>query len=195
MTFLIHHKYFGPTVSEKDSMTHLQVWPSLLHVPAVRARTHSSGINAPKLISGLDPYSIFSVPFLCVNNHWFAWRTNKFALAREILFCSALPSYSSCLPRTLEELFELTWRSSRALDLRGLLLSKLQRYKDSLVQAKRRCQRTLSRKTITNLNCTFVDNALVFIFPKLWGGAVALPLTTALLAYLGTVRGRILSLL
>ena len=43
-----------------------------------------------------------------------------------------LPATPSSLSRTLEGLFELTWRPSRALDLLHALLPELQRYKDTV---------------------------------------------------------------
>ena len=43
-----------------------------------------------------------------------------------------LPATPSSLSGTLEGLFELTWRLSRALDLPRPLLPELQRYKDTV---------------------------------------------------------------
>ena len=64
-----------------------------------------------------------------------------------ILFRSSqqLPSPS----RTLEGLFELTQRPSRALDLPRALPPELQRYKDTV-----RC------------DCVFVENALFYTDPR-----------------------------
>ena len=81
-----------------------------------------------------------------------------------ILFCS---SQQLPLSRTLEGLFELTQRPSRALDSPRALLPELQRYKDTVRCVVLRCggPKTLSTTTVANLDCAFVENALFYIDP------------------------------
>ena len=77
-----------------------------------------------------------------------------------------LPATPSSMSRTLEGLFELTRRLSRALDLPRALLPELQRIKDTHRQgcrARRGGPRTPSRTTDANFDCTFVENALLFV--------------------------------
>ena len=81
-----------------------------------------------------------------------------------------LPATLSSLSQTLEVLFELTRRPSRALNSPCALLLELQRSKDT-----DRCAggpRTTSRTTDANLDCAFVENALVYVVPKIgWAWA------------------------
>ena len=71
----------------------------------------------------------------------------------------ATPSSSS---RTLEGLFELTRRPSRALDSPHALLPELQRYKDTdrCSALGRGGPRTSSTTTDANLDCASVEKAL-----------------------------------
>ena len=79
-----------------------------------------------------------------------------------ILFRSSQQTPSS-LSRTLEGLFELTRRPSRALDSPRAMLPELQRYKDRQVWRSRRGgPRTSSTTTDANLDCAFVENALFY---------------------------------
>ena len=78
---------------------------------------------------------------------------------------------SQQLPRlrlgTLEGLFELTPRPSRALDSPCALLTELQRYKDTIRCAAlwRGGPRTPSTTTDANLDCAFDENALFYFDP------------------------------
>ena len=83
-------------------------------------------------------------------------------LIRETQFSSVPPSKSLVLSWTLGGLFELTWRPSRALDSR-VTNRTIQRYKNT---AGCRGLRKLSRKTYANLDCVFVENALLFVVPN-----------------------------
>ena len=47
----------------------------------------------------------------------------------------------------------------------GALLPELQRYKDTVCRARRGGPRTPSTTTDANLNCAFVENALVYTDP------------------------------
>ena len=62
----------------------------------------------------------------------------------------------------------LTWHPSRARDLPYALLPELKRYKD-IVRCVALGVEVLSRTSDANLDCAFVENALVFIVPKLGG--------------------------
>ena len=86
---------------------------------------------------------------------------------RETLF-SVLPPSNSLVSDT-GGLFELTRLPSRALDSPRALLPELQRYKDIIkcVALGARVPRTQSRTIDANLDCAFVENALVFVFPNI----------------------------
>ena len=102
---------------------------------------------------------------------------------------SFLPVTPSSPSRSLEGLFELTRRPSRALDSPRALLPELQRYKDTVrcaaLGAEVRGPRTPSRTTDANLDCAFVENALLFVVPNI-GGARA-PLGSPLSAPLDSI--------
>ena len=94
-------------------------------------------------------------------------------------FCSAT---SSSWSLTLEGVFELTQRPSRALNSPRVLLPELHRNKDTV-----RCQVCLARRggpmtqsttADANLDCAFVENALVFAVPNIGGAPLSLPLFT-----------------
>ena len=72
---------------------------------------------------------------------------------------------SSSKSQTLEELFELTWRPSRALDSPRALLPELQRYKDTVRCAALGAEVPEHRQTCANLDCAFVENALAYTDP------------------------------
>ena len=97
--------------------------------------------------------------------HWIVWRANQrhySTLYYSLPFLSATPSSPS---RTLEGLLELTRCPSWALDLPRALLPELLRYKD-----RTSCggPRTPSNITDANLDCAFVENALLYTDPWLW---------------------------
>ena len=78
-----------------------------------------------------------------------------------------LPATPSSPSRTLEGLFELTRRPSRALDSPRALLPGLQRYKDTVrcAAARRGGPRTPSTTPDANLDCAFLENALFYTDP------------------------------
>ena len=116
------------------------VWTYLLQPPAGRASLglHNSDkwrpgakMGRPTTRSGQSLH-FFLFPF--GNNHQFVWRENQMTLCRgntmySLSFFLATPSSPS---RTLEGLFELTRRPSRALGLPRALLPELQRDKDTV---------------------------------------------------------------
>ena len=78
----------------------------------------------------------------------------------------ATPSFPSF---TLEGLFELTRCPSRALDSPGALLLELQRYKDTVSCAVLGAEVSGHRQQQpgANLDCVFVESAIVFILSKI----------------------------
>ena len=76
-----------------------------------------------------------------------------------------LPATPSCPSRTLEMLFELTPRPSRALDSPRAVTSGTTENQGhrQVCCARRGGPRTLSRPTYANLDCAFVENALLFV--------------------------------
>ena len=80
-----------------------------------------------------------------------------------------LPATPSSPSRTLEGLFELTGRPSRALNSPRALLPELQRYKDTVRCAVLGAEvpglRQDSRTTDSNLDGAFVENALFYTDP------------------------------
>ena len=124
----------------------------------------SSGTAASDETAGLDNNSFFS--FLFVKYHWFAWRANQWPLIEGILFSSAPPSNSLVSVSALEGLYELTRRTSRALNF-SCVASKTTE-KQGHNQVCRAGPRALSRTTETNLDCAFVENALFHTDPWLW---------------------------
>ena len=93
-----------------------------------------------------------------------------------------LPATPSSPSWTLEGLFELTRRPSRAHDLPRALLQRTTEIQGHCQVCRARCKgpRTLSRTIDENLDCVFVENALVFLVPNIgraW--ASQLPLNDA----------------
>ena len=97
-------------------------------------------------------------------------------LVREILSSSVPPATHSSPSQALEGLFELTRRPSRALDSPRLLLpnSSDTRTPPEVCKAKCPGPRTPSRTTDTNLDCAPVENALVWVAPKIGGSWASL---------------------
>ena len=119
--------------------------------------------RAPK--PGLATNSIFFC-FLFVKYHWFAWPSRQIndPLSGKQYSLPFLPATPSSPSQTLEGLFELTRRPSRALDSPRVLLPEQQRCKDIVG----RCaalrhgglKTGLSRTTDRNLDCAFLGNNL-----------------------------------
>ena len=68
------------------------------------------------------------------------------------------PATPSSLSQTLDELFEMTWRPSRATDSPHVLLTELRTIKDNV-----RCTALVAevhRTADVNLDCTFAENEL-----------------------------------
>ena len=80
-----------------------------------------------------------------------------------------LPATPLSPSRTLEGLFQLTLRPSRALDSPRALLPELQRYKDTVCLARHRGLSALSRTANANLDCAFVKRHLFMLLLKLGG--------------------------
>ena len=78
-----------------------------------------------------------------------------------------LPETPLSVSRTLEGLFELTLRPSTALNSPRALLPELQRYKDTIRYATLGGgdPRTPLKTAGANLDCAFVENALVYTDP------------------------------
>ena len=82
---------------------------------------------------------------------------------------SFLPATSSSLSRTLEGLFELTQCPSRVPHLASCVASgttEIQRH-CQMCRARRQGPRRQSRTNDANLDCLFVENALVFVVPNI----------------------------
>ena len=93
-----------------------------------------------------------------------------------------LPATPSSPSRTLGGLFELTRCPSRALDLPRASLPEPQRIMNTVCRARRGGARTLLRTTDAKLDYAFVENALVFVYPRI--GWTKAPLSTPTPAYL-----------
>ena len=98
----------------------------------------------------------FLVGFLVLSN--LRENVSFFKTSGNYFFLLFLRATSLSPSWTLEGLFELTQRPSRALDSPRALLPELQRYKDFC--ARRRGPRTLSTTADANLDCAFVENEL-----------------------------------
>ena len=83
------------------------------------------------------------------------------------------PATHSSPSQTLEGLFELTPRPSRALDS-PFVASSDTWTPPEVCLAKRPGPRTPSRTTDTNLDCALVENALVLGCSKYWGAWASL---------------------
>ena len=107
--------------------------------------------------------------FLCVKNHWFAWRANQWPLAGETLFSSVPPSNSLVSVLDLRRAFWADTASFSGPRLASCVVSgatEIQGHRQ-VCRARRGGPRTLST-TDTNLDCAFVENALIYTNPRLW---------------------------
>ena len=124
-------------------------------------------------IPGLATNSIFFC-FLFVKTHWVVclhvWIEINDPLSGKHYSLPFLPATPSSPSRNLEGLFELTRRPSRALDLPRALLPELQRYKDTVRCAALGVEIPGHRQqqTDANLDCAFVENALIYTDPWFW---------------------------
>ena len=133
-------------------------------------RTHHKAVStAARCAAGLDTNSIFFC-FLFVKNHWFAWRANQWPLIGETLFSSVPPSNSLVSvsdPRRAFWADTAPFSGPRLASCVASGTTEIQGHRQ-VCRARRGGPRTPSTTTDANLDCAFVENALIYTDPRLW---------------------------